>query len=435
MYQEQKQISKRKKIELAIILGIILWCVFLLVDYLRYDSGQPPIFAIKSVKKYTDGEVREWFGIGYVYREYERIPINRTEFGPFWLLREDPVDRGELPTTHKNYEVPENKSRLAKYYGLLYFFDDFNFMSGTYKCINTDHDCERVISGWDSYHLAKYDYLARDDEKMMGVEAGRYVFIDDSFEQNVAYGEEGYERIIYLFDIKKNEVVAKFSDIKSSTADDNNEYSYGENQNYILRDYDTGKWGIIHLKMPDAEDTKTEIALEQVLDYEYDSITYDIDTGYYILCKDGTWFIYDLKNERGVSANSSEPIYDVWFNSNKTYYFKTGVNDNYGNTTFKIYNINGNSYFDEYGVNFIMPRDKYFMYLSTSDKQLVFRDYSKDIKYTIPLFFTSLYRDTYTLPAFEIQRETSTNLTFKVYKGSALGSEYETEYINIKYWQ
>ena len=68
-------------------MGILIWGVFLLVDYLRYDSGNPPIFAIKIVDDhYTDGEVREWVGLGYVYREYERVPIERVEFVPFWVL-------------------------------------------------------------------------------------------------------------------------------------------------------------------------------------------------------------------------------------------------------------------------------------------------------------------------------------------------------------
>lgn len=434
MYQEQKQISTRKKIELATILCVVVWCIFILVDYVRYDGGKPPIFAIKSVKTYTDGEVREWFGLGYVYREYERIPINKTEFAPFWKLRENPVDRGELPTTHKNYQVPENRDRLSKYYGLLYFFNESRSLVGTYKCINTDHDCNRVVSGWDDFHLTASDYLERDDERIMGVENERYVFIDDSKQQIMAYGEPGYERTIYLFDIVKNLVVAKFKDIKSSVVDENNEYSMGLNQNYILKDHDTGKWGLIHLKMPAKDDKKTEIALEEVLAYEYDSITYDKDTGYYILCKDGNWFIYDLENEKGVSANSSEPIYDVWMNTNRTYYFKTGVTDSYGNTTFKIYNINGDTYFSEPGVTVVMARDTYFMYLSSGNNQLVFRDYSKDVLHTIPLYFSSIVRDTYTLPCFEVEKEKNNTLVLRIYRGSALGNSYDTKYLDIRYW-
>ncbi len=121
MYQEVKKISKKKRVELFILVGILVWVVFLLVDYVRYDSGKPPLFAIKNVRKYTDGEVREWIGIGYVYREYERVPITRVEFVPFWVFMENPEDRGELPVAHSGYEVPENKERKYKYYGLLYF--------------------------------------------------------------------------------------------------------------------------------------------------------------------------------------------------------------------------------------------------------------------------------------------------------------------------
>lgn len=434
MYKEQKQISNRKKIELAIILGIILWCVVILIDYLRYDGGNPPIFAIKSVKPYTDGEVREWYGLGYVYREYERIPINKTEFVPFWVLRESPVDRGELPTTHKNYSVPENKDRLLKHYGLLYFFNEYKSLTGTYKCINTETDCERVVSGWDSYHLNKYDFLSRDDEKIMGVENERFVFVDDSKPQTVPYGDPNYERLVYLFDIVKNEVIAKFSDIKSSTADELNEYSYGVDQSYILKDYDTGKWGLIHLNLPEKNDKKTKVALEEVLAYEYDSITYDIDTGYYILCKDGMWYVYDVKDKKEISVMSNEPIYDVWMNSNRTYYFKTGVMYADGTTDFKIYKLNGEVFFNEPGVSVIMERDTYFMYLSVNTRQLVFRDYSKDVVYSLPLYFTSLQTDALTLPAFEIEKEKNKTITFKIYKGSKLGSGYDTEYVDIRVW-
>ena len=133
MYQEVKQISKKKRIELIVLICILIWGVFLLVDYLRYDSGNPPIFAIKTVDDhYTDGEVREWVGLGYVYREYDRVPIKRVEFVPFWVLKENPEDRGELPVTHSGYDVPKNESKVYKYYGLLYFYNERNSLIGTY---------------------------------------------------------------------------------------------------------------------------------------------------------------------------------------------------------------------------------------------------------------------------------------------------------------
>ena len=308
MYQEVKQISKKKKIELLVLVAVLLWGIFLLVDYVRYDSGKPPIFAIKNTIKYTDGEVREWLGIGYVYREYERVPITKVEFVPFWNLREEPEDRGELPVAHSNYDVPENKERKYKQYGLLYFYDDHRRLIGTYKCINSNGECDRTKTGWDSYHLTEKDYLEKDDNKFLAVEENRYVFIDDSAKQNYPYGHELYTRIIYLYDIVNNEIVAKFADIKTSTDDESGDYSIGKDKNYILKDWETGKWGIRYLNTPPAEDTKTEIVLDEVLPYEYDSITYDKDTGYYILCKKGKWYVYDLKNKKTVSAESMDPI-------------------------------------------------------------------------------------------------------------------------------
>jgi hypothetical protein len=435
MYREVKKINSKKRIELIVLVCILIWGVFVLVDYLRYDSGKPPIFALHTTREYTDGEVREWVGLGYVYREYDRLPIKRVEFVPFWVVRENPEDRGELPVTHSNYEVPKNDHKLSKYYGLLYFYNSRKNLIGTYKCINSNGQCNRMVSGWDEYHLTSHDYLERDDEKAFGIEGERYVFIDDSKEQNVKYGEKGYERIVYLYDIKDNVILAKFADVKSSSADANNLYSYGLNQDYILKDYKTGKWGIMHMSLPAEEDKRGKLTFEEVLPYEYDSITYDSDTNYYILAKDGKWFIYDMKLKKTVSAESVDPIYDVWENYNKSFYFKTGVtNEKTGVTSFKIFKINGEAFLTQPGISVVMARENYFMYLSSTENKLIFREYSMDIVYTIPLYFSSLKKDTYTLPCFELVKEKRNKLEFKIYKGSALDSGYDMEYIDIKYW-
>ena len=437
MYQEVKKMSSKKKIELSILIAVLIWGMIFLIDYFRYDNGKPPIFAVKSVDDYyTDGEVRQWYGLGYVYREYDRLPIKRVEFVPFWVMKEDPEDRGALPPTHQNYEVPENKSKVYKYYGLLYFYDeDRRDLLGTYKCINSKNHCDMLVSGWDSYHLTATDYLEEDDNKFFGVERERYVFVDDSKEQNVKYGEEGYERIVYLFDIKNNKIVAKFADVKSSTSDTMNEYAYGLKRDYILKDWDTGKWGIVHFNLPKKDDLESEIEFEEVLPYEYDSITYDRDTGYYILSKDNKWYVYDMSKKEAVSAESVDPIYDVWENYNKSFYFKTGSkNENTGITSFKIYKINGELFLSESGVTVIMPRTNYFMYLSTQKNQLVFQEYDNDVVYTIPLYFNSLKKDDYTLPCFNLVKEKGNNLEIKVYHGSELDSQYDHEMIDIRYW-
>lgn len=435
MYHEVKKINKKKRIELLILVAVLIWGLFLLIDYVRYDSGKPPIFAIKNTIKYTDGEVREWLGIGYVYREYERVPVTRVEFVPFWVLRENPKDRGELPVAHSGYEVPDNPDKKYKHHGLLYFYNKNKTLIGTYKCINTSGDCDRVVSGWDDYHLAANEFFGKDDSKFLGMEEYRFVFIDDSANQNVPYGHKDYERIIYLFDIEKNEILAKFADVKSSIPDDKNNYSIAKNKNYILKDWDTGKWGIRYLNTPPKDDLKTELTLDEVLPYEYDSITYDKDTGYYILCKEGKWFIYDLKTKKVVSAESVEPIYDVWINYNNSYYFKTGVtNKASGETTFKIFKINGQEFFNETGVTVIYPKEDYYFYLSTYLNQIVFKEYSGDVVKTVPLYFTSLKHDGHTLPCFDIAEETSRKINIRVYHGSAIGSKYDTHYINTKNW-
>ena len=59
MYREVKKINSKKRVELIVLVCILIWGVFVLVDYLRYDSGKPPIFALHTTREYTDGEVRE----------------------------------------------------------------------------------------------------------------------------------------------------------------------------------------------------------------------------------------------------------------------------------------------------------------------------------------------------------------------------------------
>jgi hypothetical protein len=81
-----------------------------------------------------------------------------------------------------------------------------------------------------------------------------------------------------------------------------------------------------------------------------------------------------------------------------------------------------------------MERETYYMYLSTTLNQLVFKEYSGDVVYTIPLYFTSLKKDSHTLPCFEVIEEKRKRLTIRVNKGSAIGSGYDSKYLDITNW-
>ena len=103
------------------------------------------------------------------------------------------------------------------------------------------------------------------------------------------------------------EILAKYADVKMSTVDENYDIAYGDNDRYIVKSMDNNKWGLIKI-LKDG-------TIETPLEFEYDSITYDIDTDYYILCKNGTWYVYDLYKKEVVSVESSNPIYNVWRNN------------------------------------------------------------------------------------------------------------------------
>ena len=64
------------------------------------------------------------------------------------------------------------------------------------------------------------------------------------------------------------------------------------------------------------------------------------------MSKDGVWFIYNLSINDKVSYDSQDIIYDVWINSNKTRYIKTGkiMGDK---TYFQISRVDGEPFLNE----------------------------------------------------------------------------------------
>ena len=93
-----------------------------------------------------------------------------------------------------------------------------------------------------------------------------------------------------------------------------------------VKDDKSKKWGIINLSK--------EGEIKQVLDFEYESVNYDQDTGYYILMKDNRWYVYNLEKKNKVSDDFDEVIYDVWENSNMNYYVKVGTKKTVGDDSF-----------------------------------------------------------------------------------------------------
>lgn len=439
MYQQPKKMSTKKKIELICLIAIALWLVLFAINYVRFTESKALLLSMHLTHEYDDGVTEEYVSLGYVYRQYKRNSVNREEMVPFWVLMENPKAEPDLPVVETDYVVPENYRKQDRFRGLLYYFDVKGELLGTYKCLNSNGNCNKAFDGSDIYQLEVNDPVTWDDERRtLGAIYDKFAFVDDSAPQDISYGDPAYDRIVYLYrfldpaldeDGNKPEILAKFADVKGSTIDENKNVLYGDDYRYIVKSMDNQKWGIIKIKKSGA--------IEEVLPYEYESITYDVDTKYYILCKDKKWFVYDINKEKMVSIQSEYPIYDVWSNANRTEYIKVGVDRTVGSdefTDFKVYRIDGKALLDGDKITAIFPRGKYLFYITARDNYLRFMDYSKEEVYKFKLNFWRLKHDTLTQPAFIIYNETENYLTLRVYDTRELSYKYETVVINTKNW-
>ena len=145
-----------------------------------------------------------------------------------------------------------------------------------------------------------------------------------------------------------------------------------------------------------------------------------------------------MNQEKVVSAESVDPIYDVWRNHNNTYYFKTGRDRTIGSETFtdyKIYRIDGQEFLNVDKVTSIDEKSRYVMYVTSEDNKLHFMDYGKNEKYVVQLFFSNLNHNNLSHPAYETVRDTDTTLTLRVYLGRELKYDYETVTIFTSRWE
>lgn len=428
MYQEPKK-KKSKTIELVILLIILLYGALFLVNYLRYIKSKPPFLALKVTRKYEDGETLEYYSLGYIYRKYNRNSIQEEELVPFWQPIKNPAPENDLPKTYKEYNVPTNPYHDDKYKGLLYFYD-YTTLIGTYKCLNSDGNCTKAISGFDEYNLIQDEYLLKREATKIEPLSKRYTFIDDSIEQEKKYGEPGYIRIIYLFDIKTNKILAKYSDVKESIYNSDKKVSEGDENRYIVREADSKKWGVISIT------EKGEI--EEILPFVYESINFDEDTGYYILCQDNKWSIYNIDTKENVLEPIENVIYDVWINYNKTTYYKISTKNEVAEKEypeFQIYRLDGEPFLNQEGVTVIYPTDKFIMYFSSNEKTIRFLDYSKETKKEVPVHFTSLYKDDLTLPSFTLQYDSNRFVSLRIYENNSLGSKYKDTIVDTVLWR
>ena len=94
MYNNPPKLTKKKMIELIIIVAAILWVLLFALNYFRYTKSKPLILSIHLHEEYKDGYVDEYISLGYTYRKYSRLSISREELVPFWVFRENPTVYG-----------------------------------------------------------------------------------------------------------------------------------------------------------------------------------------------------------------------------------------------------------------------------------------------------------------------------------------------------
>ena len=429
MYNEKPSMSKKKKIELLIGILALVWLLFLMVNYFRYTNGKTPILTLHRTQKYSDGTVESYYGLFYTYRSYKRTAITGEEFVPFWKPKQNPKPITDIPETYKNYNIPDNKMHSDKYMGLLYFYKGSKLV-GTYKCINTSIDCEKVTTGADEYDIAYSNPFTKPEIRYQIEDVyDAYAWIDDSEEQQVDRDSPAFKKTIYLFDIKNNKILARFGDVKGLDYDSIYKKLKSNEYNYIVKDYKTNKWGIIHI---DEDGT-----IEQRLNYEYDSINYDDDTKYYIVKKDDMWTVYDLNKDVNISDSYSDIIYDVWTNRNRTTYVATGklhIIGDYSYIDYKIYRADGEPFLTDDDIVGFYPKDNYMFYIKRSTNKMYFINYAKVNKAEYQLYFAETLNTKKHKPCVEITKVKDEYISFTIYKSSDPNADYENKSEYVKYW-
>jgi len=447
MYNTPPKMEKKKIIEITIVVVLILWGLIFIINLFRYSKSEPLIFAIKrTYDSYEDGYVNEYVSLGYIYRSYHRTSIKKEELVPFWVTMSKPdyevINALPQPEALSDEDIPDNPNNSDKYMGLLYFYStEKNDFLDAYKCINSTQNCNKATGGWDLYNLKDKDPLTRNESHKFENLYDKYAWIDDSSVQDLEYGDIGYIRTIYLYKFNidengerntkgKGQILAKYADIKESNYDDSFELSDGDNYRYIVKSSDNNKWGVIKVKESGE--------IEEVIPFEYDSITFDSDTGYYILGKDDIWNIYDISKNTKVSEDFNDPIYDVWKNNNSSYYIKTGKDRTVGSesfTEYKVYTILGKEVLTSERITEIVEEESYIMYLNSVDKKLHFMTYGKVEKYTVQLNFTEMDVKGYNKPAFEIVEIKENQIVLKIYEKTDPGSDYDMITVFTTEWE
>ena len=427
MYSLEKKRRRKKIIEITLIVLSLSWMIIFLIDYFRYEDSNPPIITIKKETiKYSDGIVKEYVALGYIYREYERRSIGDTELVPFWQNRQEPQPIDDFPVTYKDYNVPVNNYHLVKYKSLLYFYNNMDLV-GTYKCLNTDKDCTIATSGVDQYNIAALDVINNPDKQPeFYVIDKKYAVIDDSYYQPKATPKQ-YKRTIYIFDIAKNKIIGEYADVKYSKIDSESGYADGAENNLIVMNSNK-KWGVININKG---------KVKEVLPLVYDSINYNVNTGHYIIYDNG-WYILNNLKEKKLSVKFANPIVNLTYVNNNLVVETARVDGN--NISYQVLGSDGvTEILSDPDNNIIqLSMFKNFMIYVNKNKKLFIVDYNNTNllkELSLKVYFTEFKTTETKLGAYQTNLNNNDILELIIPRADVITAVKETYFFNTSSWE
>mgnify|MGYP004639643335 FL=1 len=364
----RKKLLIRRIVVVSTILVVSLYTIFFLVDQSRFKKGQKPLITFKEVTKtYNDGTVTSRYGLGWVFREYNRESLLDTEMVPFWKrIRQDydaatTVD-SNLPQVVTGYEVPDNPDELEKVDGVIFLYDGGHLLD-TYKCILSDTDCEIATS-----YLYSDEVSGMYDVKMSIVDK-RYAFIREYQDK----GTENETSYVLLYDIKNKQILAKYEDIHYSKRE--NGKGIIDSSKYIIKK--NGLWGI---------DQVINGRVSNVLDYRYYGINFYFNSKKYVLKSDEGYQIYDI-NANSFSNFITDKIEDIVGSGTNTFYTTKTVNND--GVFYTLYNANTLESVLEGTASYIELHNGFIAYVR--DNKLYLSDFSGNnlLDREIPLYFNN----------------------------------------------
>ena len=364
----KKKILIRRIIVVSVISIVSLYTIFFLIDQSRFKKGQKPLITFKEVTKtYNDGTVTSRYGLGWVFREYNRESLLDTEMVPFFKKIRQDYDAAttvdvNLPQVVTDYEIPDNPDELEKVDGVLFLYDGGRLLD-TYKCILSDSDCEIATSYLDSDEVSgMYDVK-------MSIVDKRYSFIKEYQDK----GTENETSWVLLYDIKNKQVIAKYEDVHYSKQE--NGKGIIDSSKYIIKK--NGLWGI---------DQVINGRISNVLDYRYYGINFYFNSKKYVLKSDNGYQIYDITSN-SMSDYITDKIEDIISNGSNTFYTtKTVSNDGVFYTLYDsktLTSVLGES------VSYIELHNNFIVYVKDSKLYLTDFNGTNLLDREIPLYFNN----------------------------------------------